>query len=188
LQAESGRSFTEDDCAMIEELDAGRRSRSTTHAFTRSAKPRGARRNAPTVPRTSSWGSSATSCATARAHRDGARNHGALARRYRGAQRRIIERQVLHLTRLVDDLLDVSRITQGKIALRRDHVDLRDVIARAIELTRPMFERRTRSLGGRGRRRRASCRATRCASRRPSRTCSSTPPSSRRTRAPSACG
>src|SRR5262249_28891727 len=41
---------------------------------------------------------------------------------------------------------DVSRITQGKIALRRDRVDLREVVAKAVELTRPMFERRTRSL------------------------------------------
>jgi CheY-like chemotaxis protein len=61
-------------------------------------------------------------------------------------QRRIIERQVLHLTRLVDDLLDVSRITQGKIALRRERVDLAGVVDKALELTRPIFERRTRSL------------------------------------------
>jgi CheY-like chemotaxis protein len=61
-------------------------------------------------------------------------------------QRRIIERQVLHLTRLVDDLLDVSRITQGKIALRRERVDLAGVVDKALELTRPVFERRTRSL------------------------------------------
>ena len=37
----------------------------------------------------------------------------------------MIERQVKHLTRLVDDLLDVSRITQGKIELRKETVDAR---------------------------------------------------------------
>ena len=42
----------------------------------------------------------------------------------------IIERQVQHLVRLVDDLLDVSRITRGKIELRREPVELADVVAR----------------------------------------------------------
>jgi len=58
------------------------------------------------------------------------------------AERKIIERQVAHLSRLVDDLLDVSRITQGKIQLHREHADLRAVIERAIELTLPLFEKR----------------------------------------------
>ena len=61
-------------------------------------------------------------------------------------ERRIIERQVAHLSRLVDDLLDVSRITQGKIELRRDRVDLRDVVGKALELTHPIFERRSRRI------------------------------------------
>jgi CheY-like chemotaxis protein len=61
-------------------------------------------------------------------------------------ERRIIERQVTHLSRLVDDLLDVSRITQGKVELRREPVDLRAVIVKALELTLPMYERRTRAL------------------------------------------
>src|SRR6185295_10261625 len=61
-------------------------------------------------------------------------------------ERRIIERQVSHLSRLVDDLLDVSRITQGKIELRREPVDLRGVIVKALELTLPIYERRTRAL------------------------------------------
>ena len=59
-------------------------------------------------------------------------------------ERRIIERQVAHLSRMVDDLLDVSRITSGKIELRRERVDLRDVIARALELTEPALQGRRR--------------------------------------------
>jgi signal transduction histidine kinase len=45
----------------------------------------------------------------------------------------IIERQTEHLTRLVDDLLDVTRIARGKIDLRRSRVDLREVVTRAAD-------------------------------------------------------
>ncbi len=45
----------------------------------------------------------------------------------------VIQRQTEHLTRLVDDLLDVTRIARGKIELRRSRVDLRDVVSRAAE-------------------------------------------------------
>lgn len=45
----------------------------------------------------------------------------------------VIERQTEHLTRLVDDLLDVTRIARGRIELRRARVDLRDVVSRAAE-------------------------------------------------------
>jgi CheY-like chemotaxis protein/anti-sigma regulatory factor (Ser/Thr protein kinase) len=48
-----------------------------------------------------------------------------------------IERQVTHLTRLVDDLLDVSRITQGRIELRRRPTALSEVVARALETVDP---------------------------------------------------
>jgi two-component system CheB/CheR fusion protein len=57
-----------------------------------------------------------------------------------------IERQVENLTRLVDDLLDVSRITQGKIALKRENLDLTAVIARALETCRPIIEARNHKL------------------------------------------
>jgi PAS domain S-box-containing protein len=60
--------------------------------------------------------------------------------------REVIERQVTHLARLVDDLLDVSRITRGKIALRPESVALEDVVARAVETTRPLVEARGHSL------------------------------------------
>jgi signal transduction histidine kinase len=56
-------------------------------------------------------------------------------------ERAVIGRQVRHLSRLIDDLLDTSRITQGKVQLRREPVDLRAVAANAIELTKPLFDR-----------------------------------------------
>jgi signal transduction histidine kinase/FixJ family two-component response regulator len=54
----------------------------------------------------------------------------------------IARRQAQHLTRLVDDLLDVARITQGRISLCREPVALAQVVARAIEATRPTMEDR----------------------------------------------
>jgi two-component system CheB/CheR fusion protein len=50
------------------------------------------------------------------------------------------ERQVQHLARLVDDLLDVSRITHGRIELRRERVELSTVVARAVETSLPAIE------------------------------------------------
>jgi two-component system CheB/CheR fusion protein len=52
----------------------------------------------------------------------------------------IIDRQVNHLVRLVDDLLEVSRITRGKIKLRKEAVDLATIISGAIETSRPLIE------------------------------------------------
>lgn len=57
-------------------------------------------------------------------------------RRLRG----MMERQLAQLIRLVDDLLEVSRITSGKIELRRVPVDLRSVIATAVETAHPLIE------------------------------------------------
>lgn len=57
-----------------------------------------------------------------------------------GQSRAIVERQVRQITRLVDDLLDVSRITRGKIVLRRETVDLGEVVGRAVESTRPLID------------------------------------------------
>jgi PAS domain S-box-containing protein len=56
--------------------------------------------------------------------------------------RAVIERQAEHLTRLVDDLLDVTRISRGKIELRRSRVDLREVVHRAAEDLRPQMDDR----------------------------------------------
>ncbi|HVG06363.1 MAG TPA: ATP-binding protein [Thermoanaerobaculia bacterium] len=60
--------------------------------------------------------------------------------------REMVERQVKHLARLVDDLLDVSRITQGSIRLRKEVVELGTVVERAIEATRPLIDSRAHDL------------------------------------------
>lgn len=56
--------------------------------------------------------------------------------------RSIIHRQTHHLARLVDDLLDVSRITRGKVELRRERLDLCEVLRQALALMRPVAEGR----------------------------------------------
>jgi signal transduction histidine kinase len=53
--------------------------------------------------------------------------------------RDVVERQVKHLTRLVDDLLDVSRITRGNINLSREPVAVATIVARAIETIQPLI-------------------------------------------------
>jgi signal transduction histidine kinase len=60
--------------------------------------------------------------------------------------RDIIERQVDQLVRLIDDLMDVSRITRGMITLHRESIDLTAVIARAVETTRPLIDSRRQEL------------------------------------------
>jgi PAS domain S-box-containing protein len=60
--------------------------------------------------------------------------------------RDVIERQADHLGRLVDDLLDVSRITQGKITLRKEKFDLVNVIDSALEASRLLIEARRHRL------------------------------------------
>jgi PAS domain S-box-containing protein len=52
----------------------------------------------------------------------------------------IIERQVSQMVRLVDDLLDISRITRGKLQVRKEAIVLADVINNAIETARPLFD------------------------------------------------
>jgi len=54
--------------------------------------------------------------------------------------RDMAERQVRHMARLVDDLLDISRITRGKIQLRKEPVDVHQIVARAVDCTRPLIE------------------------------------------------
>jgi PAS domain S-box-containing protein len=54
--------------------------------------------------------------------------------------RGLMERQVRQMTRLIDDLMDVSRITRGKIHLRRQSVDLATLVAGAVEAVRPMID------------------------------------------------
>ncbi|MGV3600828.1 MAG: CheR family methyltransferase [Dyadobacter fermentans] len=58
----------------------------------------------------------------------------------------MMNRQVDHLVRLVDDLLDVSRISRGKIELRREQVDLSALVAEAAEATRSLYDSGNRKL------------------------------------------
>jgi signal transduction histidine kinase/ActR/RegA family two-component response regulator len=58
----------------------------------------------------------------------------------------VVERQVRQLARLVDDLLDVSRITSGKIRLRKDHTDAGSILDHAIESARPLIDERKHTL------------------------------------------
>lgn len=51
--------------------------------------------------------------------------------------RQVLDRQVTHMVRIVDDLLDVSRITQGKVELRKERLTLADIVHAAVELARP---------------------------------------------------
>ena len=54
----------------------------------------------------------------------------------------IIERQVSHMKRLVDDLLDTARITMGKVCLQREDVNLLPIVLSAVEATRPLMDKR----------------------------------------------
>ncbi len=64
-------------------------------------------------------------------HREGSRDGASLA---------MIDRQARHMSRLVDDLLDVSRIASGKLELRRQAVDLGEVVRRAQETCQALFD------------------------------------------------
>ena len=58
----------------------------------------------------------------------------------------MMERQVAHLTRLVNDLGDIERVDRGDLEFQRRPIDLRDIVAAAIETCRPAIERRRQSL------------------------------------------
>ena len=62
------------------------------------------------------------------------------------AARRVMERQLAHMVRLIDDLLDTSRIAQNKLELRRARVPLAEVIAAAVETARPAIDAAGHSL------------------------------------------
>jgi PAS domain S-box-containing protein len=61
-------------------------------------------------------------------------------------ERTVIDRQVMHLTRLVDDLLDVSRIARGGVVLKSEPVEIAEVVARALEVASPLLEERAHTL------------------------------------------
>jgi PAS domain S-box-containing protein len=54
--------------------------------------------------------------------------------------REVLDRQLAHMTHLVDDLLEISRITQGKVDLRRQRMDLRDALHVAVEAAQPFID------------------------------------------------
>lgn len=60
--------------------------------------------------------------------------------------RDVVDRQVSHLARLIEELLDVSRISQGKIALHKEPVELASIIAHGVETVRPLIEARCHDL------------------------------------------
>ncbi len=60
--------------------------------------------------------------------------------------RQLLERQLKQLVRLIDDLLDVSRITQGRLELRREKLDLAVALRMAVETSRPLIEARQHTL------------------------------------------
>jgi PAS domain S-box-containing protein len=60
--------------------------------------------------------------------------------------RDIIDRQLTHMTRLVDDLLDVGRLTTGKIKLRKEVLRVGEIVARGVETVRPLIEVRRHTL------------------------------------------
>lgn len=69
------------------------------------------------------------------------KNDGVLPREHQ-----LMERQVKHLVRLVDDLLDVARITRGKVELKEQTCKIGEVVSKAIEMADPLFEKRRHRL------------------------------------------
>ena len=68
------------------------------------------------------------------------------ANEHQARARDVITRQVDHLAHLVDDLLDVARISEGKIVLRQEEVELKGVIAQAVETAGPLIAAREHKL------------------------------------------
>src|ERR1700750_1998219 len=60
--------------------------------------------------------------------------------------REVIARQVQRMALLLDDLLDVSRITRGRLELRKDYVDLQSLVSSAVETARPLIDAKHHTL------------------------------------------
>jgi signal transduction histidine kinase len=54
--------------------------------------------------------------------------------------RQVVERQLTHMVRLIDDLLDLSRVTRGTVQLERTRVDLAAIVGIALEASRPLLD------------------------------------------------
>ena len=63
-----------------------------------------------------------------------------------GDVRDMMDRQMVHLMRLIDDLLDVSRVSQGKIELRKEKISVEGIVRSAIEASRPLIDAAQHSL------------------------------------------
>ena len=74
-----------------------------------------------------------------------------------------IGRQTAQLTRLVNDLMDISRLSRGKVELEREVVDVATVVAQAVEMTRAFIDAKQHRLTSRRRRRRSGSTSTSCA-------------------------
>ncbi len=61
-------------------------------------------------------------------------------------ERKVIQRQVEHLIRLVEDLLDISRITRGQLSIEREHIDLAEIVSRAAETSSPLLRQNRHQL------------------------------------------
>ena len=61
-------------------------------------------------------------------------------------ERQILERQVAHMVRLVNDLLDVSRLARGKVQLERRRFEIRDAVDRAVDMANPLIVQRGHTL------------------------------------------
>jgi signal transduction histidine kinase len=61
-------------------------------------------------------------------------------------EREVIMRQAQHLVRLVDDLMDVSRVARGKVTLTKKRLELATVVAKAVESAAPLLEERRHEL------------------------------------------
>jgi signal transduction histidine kinase/ActR/RegA family two-component response regulator/HAMP domain-containing protein len=143
LQAESERGFSEDDCALLSEI-AQRAALALDNARLY-ADAQAARSQAETANRVKDEFLAMLGHELRNPLAPIVTALHLMARRAgdeSAMERRIIERQVAHLLRLVDDLLDVSRIARGKIQIEREPVDLKAVVERALELTQPALERR----------------------------------------------
>ena len=95
--------------------------------------------------------------------------------------RDVIGRQIGHMARLVDDLLDISRITRGTIALQTEVIDLASAVERAVETSRPLLDSRRHELIVSVAPARCGSAAISCDWRRCSPTCSTTRQNSRPT-------
>ncbi|HLL20246.1 MAG TPA: ATP-binding protein [Rubrivivax sp.] len=143
MQAESGRNLTDDDAALIGEL--AQRAALALDNVRLFAELRAALREASVASRAKDDFFAVLGHELRNPLAPIVSSLEAMARHGGDAhlrERRVIDRQVRHLLRLVDDLLDISRISSGKVELHRELVDLRDVAARAVELTAPAMKGR----------------------------------------------